>query len=63
MVQTDKRSLEYVIVDETGPAHNKTFTAIVKIDDVIYGRGTAHSKKEAEQEAAKNALEKSIGKK
>ena len=52
-----------MIVDETGPAHNKTFTAIVKIDDVIYGRGTAHSKKEAEQEAAKNALEKSIGKK
>ncbi len=56
LVQTDKRSLEYVIVDEEGPAHNKTFSAIVKIDDVIYGRGTAHSKKEAEQEAAKDAL-------
>lgn len=60
LVQTDKRSLEYVIVDEEGPAHNKTFTAIVKIDDVIYGKGIAHSKKEAEQEAAKNALEKSV---
>lgn len=61
LVQTDKRSLQYEIIDETGPAHNRTFTAIVKIDDIIYGKGVAHSKKEAEQEAAKNALEKSIG--
>lgn len=60
LVQTDKRSLEYVIVSETGPAHKKEFTAIVKIDDIVYGEGTAHSKKEAEQEAAKNALEKSV---
>lgn len=59
-VQTDKKSLEYEIINEEGPAHNKTFTAVVKIDDIIYGKGTAHSKKEAEQEAAKNALEKSI---
>ncbi len=59
-VQTDKKSLEYEIINEDGPAHNKTFTAVVKIDDIIYGKGTAHSKKEAEQEAAKNALEKSI---
>lgn len=57
-VQTDKRTLNYVVVDESGPAHDKTFTIIVKIDDIIYGRGTAHSKKEAEQLAAKNALEK-----
>lgn len=60
LVQTDKRSLEYVIVDEQGPAHNKVFKAIVKIDNIIYGEGIAHSKKEAEQEAAKNALEKSV---
>lgn len=60
LVQTDKRSLKYVIVSENGPAHNKTFKAIVKIDDVIYGEGEAHSKKEAEQEAAKNALDKSV---
>lgn len=61
LIQTDKRSLEYVIIDEEGPAHNKTFTAEVKIDDVVYGVGVAHSKKEAEQEAAKSALEKSVG--
>ena len=56
LVQTDKRSLEYVVVDEEGPAHNKTFTVIVKIDDITYGKGTAHSKKEAEQMAARDAL-------
>lgn len=60
LIQTDKRSLEYVIVDEKGPAHNKEFTAIVKIDNIIYGKGIAHSKKEAEQEAAKSALKKSV---
>lgn len=58
LVQTDKRSLEYVIINEEGPAHNKTFTVEVKIDDVIYGKGMAHSKKEAEQNAAHDALKK-----
>ena len=58
LVQTDKRSLEYVVVDEFGPAHNKTFKVIVKIDDIIYGEGIAHSKKEAEQQAAHDALKK-----
>ena len=58
LVQTDKRSLEYVVVDETGPAHNKTFKVIVKIDDIKYGEGVAHSKKEAEQQAAHDALKK-----
>lgn len=58
LVQTDKRSLEYVVVSETGPAHNKEFEVIAKIDDIIYGRGIAHSKKEAEQQAACDALKK-----
>jgi ribonuclease-3 len=57
-IQTEKRTLEYVLVDEQGPAHNKTFTMIVKVDDIIYGKGIAGSKKEAEQEAAKDALAK-----
>ncbi len=57
-VQTDKKSLEYEIIDEKGPAHNKTFTSVVKIDGRIYGTGTAHSKKEAEQLAAADALAK-----
>lgn len=58
LVQTDRRSLEYIVVDETGPAHDKIFKVIVKIDDIIYGEGVAHSKKEAEQNAAKDALMK-----
>lgn len=57
-VQTDKRSLKYEIINEEGPAHLKEFTAVVKIDNIIYGKGTSHSKKEAEQLAAKDALEK-----
>ena len=60
LVQTDRRSLEYIIVDEEGPAHNKIFTVEVKIDDIIYGKGFGHSKKEAEQMAAKDALSKSV---
>lgn len=62
LVQTDRRSLEYVVVKEEGPSHNKTFTVEVKIDDVIYGQGIAHTKKEAEQLAAKDALNKSVTK-
>ena len=58
LVQTDKRSLEYIVVNEEGPSHNKTFTVSVMIDSIIYGTGVAHSKKEAEQEAAKDALKK-----
>ena len=58
LVQTDKRSLEYVVINEEGPSHNKTFTVNVVIDNIIYGTGIAHSKKEAEQEAAKDALKK-----
>ena len=58
LVQTDKRTLNYELVKEEGPAHAKVFTIEVKIDNITYGIGTASSKKEAEQEAAKNALEK-----
>ena len=58
LVQTDKRSLEYVLIKEEGPSHFKTFTIVVKIDNIIYGKGVAHSKKEAEQEAARDALMK-----
>ena len=57
-VQTDRRSLLYELVEETGPAHDKRFTIAVRIDDVVYGKGTASSKKEACQLAAKKALEK-----
>ena len=58
LVQTDKRSVNYELLEESGPAHQKNFTIAVKIDNITYGIGKAGSKKEAEQEAAKSALEK-----
>ena len=58
LVQTEKRSLIYEGIGEEGPSHNKIFTSIVKIDDIIMGKGTGNSKKASEQEAAKDALSK-----
>ena len=58
LVQTDKKSLEYVIIDEQGPAHDKTFEVDVKIDNIVYGKGIGKSKKEAEQNAALDAYNK-----
>lgn len=60
LVQTDRRSLEYNVIKEDGPAHLKEYTVSVKIDNIVYGIGTAGSKKEAEQMAAHDALQKSV---
>ena len=57
-IQTEQKSLEYVLVNEEGPAHDKRFTVNVIIDGMVYGSGVGTSKKEAEQEAAKGAIEK-----
>lgn len=59
-VQTDRRSLKYEVIKEEGPAHDRQFTVEVRIDGIVYGFGTAKSKKEAEQIAAHNAIEKSV---
>lgn len=45
---------EYVIT-ESGPDHEKTFTAAARVGGVTYGTGTGRSKKEAEQQAAETA--------
>ena len=58
-VQTDKKSLEYILVNENGEAHNKTFEVEVRINNIVYGRGIGRSKKEAEQNAAFDAYKKS----
>lgn len=60
LVQTVKKSVIYEVIDEKGPAHDKTFTCQVKVDDVVMGRGTGTSKKNAEQAAAKVALSKQV---
>ncbi|GAB4185146.1 MAG: ribonuclease III [Calditrichia bacterium] len=49
---------EYIIEKEEGPDHKKTFYVAVKIDSRKMGRGIGRSKKQAEQRAAKEALER-----
>ena len=51
-----EEKLTYVLVDETGPDHNKSFSVEVHLNSNVIGRGTGRSKKLAEQEAAKEAL-------
>ena len=48
-------------VDEIGPGHDKYFKGQVFFDDICIGEGEGHSKKEAEQNAAKDALNKRVG--
>ncbi len=49
-------SPRYEIVEESGPAHDRAFTAEVYTEDKVWGQGKGRSKKEAEQQAASNAL-------
>ena len=50
-------SPQYRIIDEYGPDHAKTFVARVEIDGEPAGEGSGRTKKEAEQSAARAALE------
>ena len=54
----EKKTIEYILIKEDGPAHDKTFEVVVKIDDIVYGKGIGKSKKDAEQKAALDALNK-----
>ncbi len=49
--------IEYEILQEKGPDHNKTFEAEVKCNGKVLAKGEGKSKKEAHMEAAKKALE------
>ena len=57
-LQSEKRTIHYEITKDEGPANNKTFEAVVFMDDILMGRGIGKTKKEAQQNAAKDALEK-----
>lgn len=50
--------LTYENIGEEGPDHNKTFTFAVSLNGSVIGRGSGRNKKEAEQAAAGDALEK-----
>lgn len=52
----DLGQLEYQIISEKGPAHNRQFVSGVFLDGMKIGQGEGRSKKEAEQEAAKEGL-------
>ena len=56
--QKKNQTLRYQLVGESGPDHDKQFTAQVLLNDQVVGEGTGSSKKRAEQDAAREALEK-----
>ena len=49
--------VEYVLRDETGPYHDRHFKVDVVLNGSVIGSGEGHSKKQAEQQAAKEALD------
>lgn len=58
-VQRDRNgTIEYEIVEEKGPAHNREFIARVCLNGEAYAYGSGKSKKDAEQMAAEKALTK-----
>ncbi len=58
-IQADSRkSVRYELVKSSGPSNAPTFEVVVKLDDVVLGKGSGSSKKRAEQHAAKDALGK-----
>lgn len=52
-----EEKLHYVLVDESGPDHDKRFVVEVHLNSNVIGRGEGQSKKSAEQAAAREALE------
>ena len=56
VVQGEHEQLTYVLIHETGPDHNKSFTVEARIGERVIGSGSGHTKKAAEQEAAYRAL-------
>jgi ribonuclease-3 len=56
----DEAHIEYHIIKETGPEHDKTFFARVMLNGKEIGRGSGKTKKQAEQDAARAALGKGL---
>jgi ribonuclease-3 len=50
------RQVRYVVTEESGPPHDKTFEVEARVDGQVVGTGAGSSKKAAEQEAAAEAL-------
>ncbi len=54
--QASSERLEYILISESGPDHDKTFEVEARLNSNVIGRGKARSKREAEQLAAREAL-------
>jgi len=64
LMQAETReSVTYQVVEESGPSHDKTFVVEVSFNEIVLGIGKGKSKKEAEENAAKEALKKLAKKK
>ena len=57
MQKEHKEAPIYEILSEEGPPHDRTFTVCVRVNEVIVTTGVGRSKKNAEQAAAKKAIE------
>ncbi len=58
LVQQQKNQLiQYELTGESGPDHAKEFTVVVRLNDRVVGTGVGSSKKRAEQDAARAAIE------
>lgn len=58
-IQSEYReAVKYVLIGESGPAHDRTFEVEVLFNGLVLGRGSGKSKKAAEEAAAKDALSK-----
>ena len=54
--QAEGEILGYYVINESGPAHDKSFEVEARLNSNVIGRGKGHSKRDAEQAAAKEAL-------
>ena len=60
-IQAEHReSVQYELIRQDGPPHARIFTVQVTFDGIVLGVGTGPTKKKAEQEAARVALEKRV---
>jgi ribonuclease-3 len=53
----EKGKIRFTLLSEEGPVHDRRFTAGVLLDEALIGSGSGSSKKEAEQQASRQAME------
>ena len=56
MQENGTQPVEYALIGEEGPDHNKNFTVEARVNGKVMGQGSGHTKKAAEQAAAYQAI-------